>query len=799
MTDKELQDQRERVFSPIDQPVAGPWPAEVRVANPARPEWSPFAAGPEPAWSPQLGPVEAEVLAARPPQGIHWRLLLWLVFAALAVLSAAFYGWSLIFNDSPGPDAAPAAQVTPRFVMPVAQTPSATPTPLKPPSPGATAGSGGFSFAQATATPTPVANGRVLVLTPAARDLGWVVSDDESIVTEFDLQNHFGDSYLYAGQLNGQTYRAGLQFDLRRVPRGTEIYAASLKLTGLRADQLAGAGRGGWQVRLLDPAIDERWRDHSYTVLSQTEGLSSWPVPAEMLAEGGVAVFEFSDEQLALLAQRIFEGNDQFGRQISFRLDGPESGPNNLFAWDSGYGPASKGAKPELFLSLGPPPAETPEPYYVVITSTPTPLTIETAVALSVKMTAQAKLAGTATPLPRHWVTPVVVTPTPPVADPAVAARLAARATAIALTTGEPPNLATATATPTYIIITATPTPLTLETAAVQAAAVTAAAVRYGTATPFPDNWVTPAVVVSTPTPENTATATYYWAVAMTTGTPTPTPGNVQTATPTPVSIVPTVSPTTTPTPSPTFQPVPAELVGQIVFLSDREGSTEEQRLQADRRQATPTVEPQPYVFDPATGAVRRLTDLWPYASAALRDAWSADGRLEAYTQQLLWAGNRSNTLALHFYDHEYLVETQITDFGRGAAWDPAWSPVSEQIAFVSNDSGDDEIWVINRDGSNPVRLTETNEAFNGAQIGKDDFLAEVNGHPSWSPDGSQLVFWSNRSGNQQLWLMNADGSDERLLMDPTGYNDRDPVWIKTTTPPPSLQRQPDWRFVKPE
>ena len=51
--------------------------------------------------------------------------------------------------------------------------------------------------------------------------------------------------------------------------------------------------------------------------------------------------------------------------------------------------------------------------------------------------------------------------------------------------------------------------------------------------------------------------------------------------------------------------------------------------------------------------------------------------------------------------------------------------------------------------------------------------------HPSWSGDGRQIVFYSNRdSGRRQIWIMDADGGSLRNISN-NGYNDWDPVWIK--------------------
>ncbi|NJN55447.1 MAG: hypothetical protein HC804_12240 [Anaerolineae bacterium] len=79
----------------------------------------------------------------------------------------------------------------------------------------------------------------------------------------------------------------------------------------------------------------------------------------------------------------------------------------------------------------------------------------------------------------------------------------------------------------------------------------------------------------------------------------------------------------------------------------------------------------------------------------------------------------------------------------------PAWSPDNSQIAFQSTRSGNSDVYVMNADGSNVRRLTFT-DSYDGA--------------PSWSPDGRQLVFSSRRTGAYELWIMNADGSNQHRI-----------------------------------
>ncbi|MFQ5865579.1 MAG: DPP IV N-terminal domain-containing protein [bacterium] len=92
-----------------------------------------------------------------------------------------------------------------------------------------------------------------------------------------------------------------------------------------------------------------------------------------------------------------------------------------------------------------------------------------------------------------------------------------------------------------------------------------------------------------------------------------------------------------------------------------------------------------------------------------------------------------------------------------------SWSPDGKQIAFESDrDRDDPEIYLINAvDGTNTQRLTFTRA------------LDEV---PSWSPDSKQILFSSDRhaephNGNYEIYIMNRDGSDMRRLTNLPGQD----------------------------
>ncbi|MCB0072751.1 MAG: PD40 domain-containing protein, partial [Caldilineaceae bacterium] len=99
---------------------------------------------------------------------------------------------------------------------------------------------------------------------------------------------------------------------------------------------------------------------------------------------------------------------------------------------------------------------------------------------------------------------------------------------------------------------------------------------------------------------------------------------------------------------------------------------------------------------------------------------------------------------------------------------DPDWQPDGGQVVFQSQEGSHWEIFVINPDGTGMTALTRPATA-----------LVDVlpsNVAPAWSPDGATIAFLSNRdadheAGAWRLWVMRADGSDQRPLDIPVNFD----------------------------
>ena len=92
----------------------------------------------------------------------------------------------------------------------------------------------------------------------------------------------------------------------------------------------------------------------------------------------------------------------------------------------------------------------------------------------------------------------------------------------------------------------------------------------------------------------------------------------------------------------------------------------------------------------------------------------------------------------------------------------PSYSPDGRQIAFVSDRSGSPEIWLADQDGSNLRKLT----SFNGPWLGS----------IRWSPDGKTIVFDARPAGHSGIFTMPVSGGLATPLQQ-NAFEERRPTW----------------------
>jgi len=169
--------------------------------------------------------------------------------------------------------------------------------------------------------------------------------------------------------------------------------------------------------------------------------------------------------------------------------------------------------------------------------------------------------------------------------------------------------------------------------------------------------------------------------------------------------------------------------------------------------------------------------------------SWSPDGTKIAFTSER----DHPGTPSIYVMNADGSNQTRLT-FSSSEIRDeqPVWSPDGTKIAFVStrdsvveswqetDDEGgmvqrsavrtNKEVYVMNADGSNQVRLTNNLE--------NDD-------SPGWSNDGTKIIFRSERERDwcdpiQQVWIMNADGGNQ-IDISNNWFGDYCPSWQRIT------------------
>jgi Tol biopolymer transport system component len=125
---------------------------------------------------------------------------------------------------------------------------------------------------------------------------------------------------------------------------------------------------------------------------------------------------------------------------------------------------------------------------------------------------------------------------------------------------------------------------------------------------------------------------------------------------------------------------------------------------------------------------------------------WSPDGTRVAFARYIVSTGE--NTIAI--VNTDGTNETVLPHSTDSRDDEPDWSPDGTKLAFSRDPLIGisycvcPDIWVMDADGANPTRLTTA-----GGRS------------PVWSPDGKKIVFSSNRTGSNQIYVMNADGTKQ--------------------------------------
>ncbi len=146
--------------------------------------------------------------------------------------------------------------------------------------------------------------------------------------------------------------------------------------------------------------------------------------------------------------------------------------------------------------------------------------------------------------------------------------------------------------------------------------------------------------------------------------------------------------------------------------------------------------------------------------SISLTPRWAPDDTRIAFTCYVPFRGITSPQICIYS-----TVSDKLISFPRyrGSNSSPAFSPNGSQIAFMSSQSGDPQIYLSDANGGGLKRIT---------------FAAGVSTSPAWNPKtGNQIVFVSDRAGEPVLYLANSDGTNvQKLDMPDMGYV-VDPAW----------------------
>jgi TolB protein len=130
---------------------------------------------------------------------------------------------------------------------------------------------------------------------------------------------------------------------------------------------------------------------------------------------------------------------------------------------------------------------------------------------------------------------------------------------------------------------------------------------------------------------------------------------------------------------------------------------------------------------------------------------------------KIVYASNQTGNFDIYLYDTSNKTTIRLTNDPANDV-QPSLSPNGKWIAFVSNRTGNNEIFVMNVDGTGQTNITND---LNDDQA------------PSWAPDSDSIAFQTNREGNYEIYSMTKDGGNLINLTKFPGADDVQPDWFE--------------------